>query len=313
MKATYGDGSQVYGAVKNELVSLGGYSATAPVAISYLQSSSFANVGGETHMDGLWGMAYPVLNGGNPTVIDQLVNSGMPNVFSMCFNEPAVGNAGGYLVMGGIDTSMHTGTVQYTPITSFDYYSIGVSDLRVGSTALSLTFPSTFVDSGTTFTYMPNNLYISVKAALRNAGMSSNWFTTPSDGIPCSPQVITALPTITYVFPKVGGGTFTVALSPSQYTIPCTQAGYRAFGIIPTNDNTVILGDTFMRASNTVFDRAHNQVGFAPVSSNCNGAIPVNTDVKTVPGTKSQFSSASIFFPSQFYLLVALLVIFIMN
>jgi hypothetical protein len=313
MNSRYGDGSQVYGAVRDEWVAVGGYGATGPVAVSYYQSQSFATLGGETFMDGLWGMAYPSLHGGQATVIDRMVAAGMPNVFSMCFNEPAVGTAGGYLVMGGIDTSMHTGSVQYTAITAFDYYSIAVSDVRVASTNLGITFPKTFVDSGTTFTYVPVSIYNTIRNALINRTMDSEWFMTPEGQIPCSVQPLVSLPTLSFVFPKVGGGTFSVNLSPNQYTISCSDGAYRAFGLIPTYDNMVILGDTFMHASNTIFDREHNQIGFAPVSANCNGAVALNSEAKSVPGTKSQFSDASTFLPSLAIIALSFSIFLIMN
>jgi hypothetical protein len=311
MIATYGDGSKVYGAVKTESISIGGYTASAPAAISYYQSQSFASFNGDTHMDGLWGMAYSTFNGGQPTVLDRLVSqTSMDNIFSMCFS-----NNGGYLVLGGIDTSLHTGSLQYTAITSFDYYGFAINDISISGTELDVTFPKTILDSGTTFSYIPNTIYTKIKGALRNAGMNSGFFMSPDQPIPCAIQAtINTMPNIVFVLPKVGGSTFTLTLSPSQYTIPCDDPGFRAFGFIPVADGEMaIIGDTFMHAFHSVFDREHNQIGFAPVSSNCDGFIELNSQVKTVPGTKSQFNDVATFLPSAGIIVISLALFIFLN
>jgi hypothetical protein len=111
-------------------------------------------------------------------------------------------------------------------------------------------------------------------------------------------------------FPKVGGGSFTLTMTGSQYTIPCNDAGTSiAFGFIPTSGIN-ILGDSFMQGFNTIFDRTNGQVGFAPVSTaNCNGYVALTGSTSTVPGTKSQFSSAGILIPQLFFLISVVMVL----
>lgn len=292
MRATYGDGTKVYGAVKNEKVTLGDYSATAPVAISYLQSQAFAENSKGTHMDGLWGMAYSVFNGGQPTVMDQLVSAGMPNIFSICLSDN-----GGYLVMGGINTAYHTGDVYYTPITTQDYYTISVSSIVMDGDTVTNNMPKTILDSGTTFSYVPSDIYLSMAQTLRDAGMSRNFFVSSADdAIPCARFPTGNLPNIIVNFPKVGGGTFALTFTTSEYLISCGPPSngieYFAFGFAIGSDDLSILGDSFMRPYNSIFDREHKQIGFAVVSSSCSGTVALNTKTGVGPGEKSPFSSA---------------------
>jgi len=292
MHAAYGDGSQVYGAVKQDIIKIGGLSATGPAAISYLQTSDFASLGGGTYMDGLWGMAYDTFNGGLPTVVDSLVSAGMPNVFSMCFS-----NNGGYLVMGGINTAYQTSAAQYTPITQQTYYSFNIGNVKVGGTPLGVSMPGAILDSGTTFAYVPQTVYTAMQNALINAGMNSGFFIAVGARPMCVTQV-GLVPALAFTLPAVGGGTFDLSLTFSQYTMDC-GGGTRAFNFIPVADGQMtIFGDSFMQAFNNIFDRQNSQLGFAPVSSSCIGTVSLNTQSYQVPGTKSQFSDAAAVIPS---------------
>lgn len=289
MTATYGDGTKVYGAVTMDTLKIGSYSATAPIAVSYLQSQEYGqSTSTSTYMDGLWGMAYNGFNGGQPTVMDALVSAGMPNVFAICLSD-----TGGYLTLGGINTAYHTGSVSYTPITLESYYVMRINSVAVGSSTLSSGFPLlTILDSGTTYTYVPQALYNDMATALINAGMSRNYF---GAGATCVVPGLTTPPDLVFTLPQVGGGTFTLTFGFSQYTSPCgSLPSYgRRFGFLVGDDDMAILGDTFMRPWNNVFDRANKQLGFATVSSSCTGNVALTSGQQTVPAKTSPFSAAT--------------------
>lgn len=290
MTATYGDGTSVWGAVTMDKLTIGSYTATAPVAISYLQSEGYALQRTGTYMDGLWGMGYSTFNGGQPTVMDTLVSAGMPNIFSICMT-----NTGGYLVMGGINTAYHTGAVRYTPIVEESYYVMRVNSVAIGARTLASSLaPKIILDSGTTFSYVPRDMYQEMADILIEEGVDSRMFSN-TDRIFCGtlPTIITNLPDIVFTLPAVGGGSFTLRFNPRQYTMPCNDPGYYAFGFQVGSDSLSILGDTFMRPWNNIFDRAQKQLGFAPVSSACNGYVERTSGSKTIPAKPSPFSAAT--------------------
>lgn len=289
MTATYGDGTKVYGAVTLDTLKIGSYSATAPIAVSYLQSQAYGQTtASSTYMDGLWGMAYNGFNGGQPTVMDALVSAGMPNVFTICLSDN-----GGYLTLGGINTAYNNGAVKYTPITSESYYVMTISSVRVDSSTLSSSFPSlTILDSGTTYTYIPQAMYNDMATALVSGGMSRNYF---GSGATCVVGSLLGLPNIAFTLPQVGGGSFTLTFDSSQYTVACGSiaAAGRRFAFLVGDDDMSILGDTFMRPWNNIFDRANKQIGFAAVSSSCTGYVALTTGQQTVPAKTSPFSAAT--------------------
>lgn len=309
MVTTYGDNSQVYGAVRLDSISAGSYSTTGPVAVTYLETMSFAG-NPVTYMDGLWGLAYAPLNGNQPTVMDNLVSSGMPDIFSICLSAH-----GGYLVLGGIDTSLQTTTPNYTPITTEAFYAITTSSITIGSNSLSTQIPSiTIVDSGTTFIYVPSDLYDEMTSILyNNYSMDPTFFVGSNGQIPCWTGSYLSLPDITLTFPASGGGSFPLTLTPSMYMVACDAGGHAfAFGPSP-GISMVILGDAFMMNFNVIFDRANSQVGFATASSMCaTGSVSLGS-TSTVPDTKSPFSSAATTYPSLLLALMATLLMLWIN
>lgn len=83
------------------------------------------------------------------------------DMFSMCLSAHV-----GVLGVGGYDETRHMEPLQWTAMQDSDFYYIKASNFFVGSERVSLGgIRSPFVDSGTTFTYIPTNVHNSMKIA----------------------------------------------------------------------------------------------------------------------------------------------------
>lgn len=150
--------------------------------------------------------------------------------------------------LGTIDSSKFSGSLQYEPVQSQDYWTVKLTEFSVNGNDVSGckngggSGCSAIVDTGTSLIIGPteavNNLNINV-----DPGCSG----------------IDQLPTITIKMKKL-----TFKLPPKYYVIK--YEGQCAFGIQGADGLPFwILGDTFIRAYYTLFDRGQNQIGFAPV------------------------------------------------
>lgn len=302
--ASYDDGSYAWGAATTNVITLGQYSNTAMFSVIFYESENFMNFntssGETTYSDGLWGLAYGSLTGFQ-TVVGSLVSNGMPDIFSVCLS-----NNGGYLVMGGSDSSLASSALAYTPLlTPYDYYNVQITDVQVASTSTGTPSFVAILDTGTTLCYFPLDTYNSIKQYMINYGVPQNTFNSD-----CFLTNQNRFPNLSFTL----GGKVVLVWQPSDYLLPCNQNGYFFLGFGVSKQNFAILGDIFLQPWYIEFDRENNKVGFAPVSSSCDGNVSLTTGTaKTVPGNTSPFittsSTITNTFPSIYLLILAYLLL----
>ncbi|KAM6293824.1 beta-secretase 2 isoform 3-T3 [Porphyrio hochstetteri] len=199
-----------------------------------LESENFFLTGVKWH--GILGLAYDALakpSSSVETFFDSLVRQAkIPNIFSlqMCGAGLPVsgsGTNGGSLVLGGIEPSLYTGDIWYTPIKEEWYYQVEILKLEVGGQNLELdcreyNADKAIVDSGTTLLRLPQKVFSAVVQAI-------------------------ARTSLLYIQPILGIGD----------NLQC----YR-FGISPST-NALVIGATVMEGFYVIFDRAQRRVGFA--------------------------------------------------
>jgi len=228
-------------------------------------------------VDGIVGFAYRACSAVNaPTMMDNLVSAGYADVFSMC-----AGMEGGALTIGGIG-GYHSGSIQYTPIIEEYFYTVYITDMLVRGQSLGVG-PNVYnsggavVDSGTTDLIMPRTAYNALTSIVM-ADCRDHYLTGTCDVdsrfsiwqgycYSLSAQEVAAYPDITVVF----DGGVEVDIKPQNYLVQgyCLDETLYAIAIDPAPGYYgTIMGDTFMRNVETVFDRANARVGFAPVH-NC--------------------------------------------
>jgi hypothetical protein len=119
----------------------------------------------------------------------------------------------GEVTIGGVDNSKLKGRITYAPITTADFYStnwaINVTSISFGSNVIKSDSHAALVDTGTTFTYIPEDAFDAFMSATGGA-------TDPATGL----VYFTTPPTETFSF-EIGGTHF--PLTPSQYLMPASQ------------------------------------------------------------------------------------------
>ncbi|KAF6117544.1 beta-secretase 2 [Phyllostomus discolor] len=242
--------------------------------------------------NGILGLAYAALakpSSSLETFFDSLVaQAKIPNVFSMqmCgagWPGTGAGTNGGSLVLGGIEPSLYTGDIWYTPIKEEWYYQIEILKLEIGGQSLNLdcreyNADKAIVDSGTTLLRLPQKVFGAVVDAVARTSLIPKF----SDGFWTGSQLAcwTNSDTPWSYFPKISiylraensSRSFRITILPQLYIQPMMGAGlnyecYR-FGISPST-NALVIGATVMEGFYVVFDRARKRVGFA--ASPCAG------------------------------------------
>jgi len=85
-------------------------------------------------------------------------------VFSLCLAE-----WGGRMVVGGYNSTEHTGEIRYMPmVVSGGYYYVPLGSMVVDGRTLRGNFGKAMIDSGTTYTYMASEPYRSLKTAIES-------------------------------------------------------------------------------------------------------------------------------------------------
>ncbi|CAJ0929425.1 unnamed protein product [Ranitomeya imitator] len=120
------------------------------------------------------------------TFFDSLVEQqNIPNIFSMQMCGAGLpttgeGSNGGSLVMGGIEPSLYTGEIWYTPITEEWYYQVEVLKFEVGGLNLNLgcteyNSDKAIVDSGTTLLRLPDKVFNAVVEGIIQTSLIENF------------------------------------------------------------------------------------------------------------------------------------------
>ena len=225
-----------------------------------------------------------------PDFLSIMAQEGLSPVVSACFSDE-----GGELTFGEPDLSKTTtGHILYTPvqIPKTDW-AVNVSSMQVDgadtSASISLQGLHAVVDTGTTVLIVPkpilDKLVMSLKSqcssirALREFFCNPNGksiFDVPSGQcLPFSESIFDSLPDIVLTI----GDSIIVRIPGRNYIRWEERSGHKcgmfAIMAIPAAPrDLMLLGDTFLRSSYVVFDRANMRVGFAP-SVNCTAQFAV--------------------------------------
>ncbi|XP_075053374.1 beta-secretase 2 [Mixophyes fleayi] len=280
---------------------------------SILESESFFMP--QINWQGILGLAYSTLAKPSSSVepfFDSLVQQGnIPNIFSMQMcgaglpTTDAVSN-GGSLVMGGIEPSLYTGDIWYTPITEEWYYQVEILKFEVGGITLNLdctvfNADKAIVDSGTTLLRLPDKVFNALVDAIIQTSLIQNFNNEFWTGMQLACWEKTEEPWV--YFPDLSiylrdvnsSRSFRLTMKPQLYiqsvlTVREDLSCYR-FGISPS-PNALVIGATVMEGFYVVFDRAEKRVGFAV--SNCAEVSGVRVSEISGPFSTADVSSTCI-------------------
>ena len=246
------------------------------------------------------GLAYSRLAHTTP-FFDHLVDKhSFSNIFSMALCGEKKGSA---IVLGaGLDDLSGKGW-RYTSIMEEAYYTVAAQNFyvydwkqtkrgrwekRPGAKTLLGSFPffhatksggigtRTIVDSGSTLTYLPNDVFIKLKSLLRKIGraqgISPSFWEAPEKGHislqTISSQQLSHFPSMGISFRAETGKDFVLRMPHTHY-IKHSGALHSYYAFAPAGDDAVILGMNFMENFVVRFDRHNKRIGFVPNTGYC--------------------------------------------
>lgn len=240
----YGTGS-MKGFVSQDTVAVGQASLEN---VMFAEATHMANFFNDTPSDGILGLAYvSIAEDSVPPFFDVLFQQGVVEKNEFQFYLSGDDSTDSALVLGGHDDSYCSGDYHYTNIVKELYYVVVVESIKVDGQDIGVcSFQGcvSIVDSGTSLIAGPAS---GISAIMAQANVSAD----------CSN--LDDLPDVGFVM-----NDYEFKLTPKQYVIQVeTQQGNECIsGFQAFEQNLWILGDVFMRAYTTVFDRENSKVGF---------------------------------------------------
>ncbi|EDV25773.1 uncharacterized protein TRIADDRAFT_23825 [Trichoplax adhaerens] len=252
-----------------------------------------------SNWQGILGMAYPsiAMPPYHPVepVFNQLVReTGIRDIFTLTLCGPIVQSQnyhlhdvdlGGMMTFGGIDHSLFTGPIFYTPIIRKWYYQVALTGIAIGGRSLGFSCDEynqykTIVDSGTTNFRVPESIFNRIIAFARSMtsvqvpngfwegrealcweANNAQW-----NGFPYL-EIALDLSDVNKTN-KQEHGQFTLMIPPQQYLrlaehVTVHNSPCYGFGVERSQGSGIILGDVIMEGFTVMFDRENTRVGFA--------------------------------------------------
>uniref|UniRef100_A0A8C3FVI5 Peptidase A1 domain-containing protein n=1 Tax=Chrysemys picta bellii TaxID=8478 RepID=A0A8C3FVI5_CHRPI len=192
--------------------------------------------------DGILGLAFPNISSSGAT----------PNLFSVYLSSDE--QSGSFVMFGGIDSSYHSGSLNWIPLSAETYWEITMDSITIdGETIACSNSCQAIIDTGTSLLAGPSTGISNIDSYI---GASNG-----TVRISCS--AMSSLPNIVFT---INGIKFPVPAS--AYIIDVNESGSCTSGFqsidVPTSSGELwILGDVFIRQYYVVFDRANKQVVLA--------------------------------------------------
>lgn len=250
---SYGSGA-VAGHVISAPVTIGGKTATLPVGISRKQIGFNEGI-----TDGLMGLAYNPISqiskatGMNANFMDWLAYTNkQKNMVSFYLSKD--NNRKGEVTFGGMDSSKFTGPIHFMPLNSKTFWQVDFekATFEIGDIQGSFKAPDVIADTGTSLIILRDDVARTINEALGATIFDGNTFSFPD----C--RKATLGPDVIF---NIQGKQF--AIPASIYVLKGIEPGSCTSGFTSGADGKAILGDTFLRAYYSIYDKDNAQLGFA--------------------------------------------------
>ncbi|KAL3349546.1 hypothetical protein AABB24_022582 [Solanum stoloniferum] len=264
----YAEMSSSFGLLGEDVISFGNLSELGPQRAVF--GCEIAETGDlySQRADGIMG-----LGRGDVSIVDQLVGKHViSDSFSLCYGGMDFG--GGAMVLGGIKTPAHT-VFTKSYFGRSPYYNIELKEIHVAGKPLKIN-PQVFggkhgtiLDSGTTYAYLPEAVFVAFKSAvmkelhslkqIKGPDPSFNDICFSGAGSDVS-QLAKNFPPVDMVFSD--GNKLTI--SPENYLFQHFKVrGAYCLGIFPNGKNpTSLLGGIVVRNTLVTYDRENERIGF---------------------------------------------------
>ncbi|KAI0332356.1 acid protease [Cubamyces sp. BRFM 1775] len=246
----YGDGSTVSGPVYTDTVNVAGVT----VKNQYFSPvNTLSSMFGSEADDGILGLAFPAIS-----------NLRQSPFFNTAKSQGAVKNgvfafklakSGSELYLGGTDTSLYTGSIEYHSVTGSGFWQLANAKLYLGTKTIE-SGVQTIIDSGTTIIYGPPSQVAAFYKSIPGSKVydsENGFYSFPCSSVPSN------------VAFSWGGQKWTISAANFNFgRVSSTQCiGAIAGQDLGLGSNTWLLGDSFMKNVYTVFSFDQNSVGFA--------------------------------------------------
>ncbi|KAJ1190025.1 hypothetical protein NDU88_006765 [Pleurodeles waltl] len=243
-----------------------------------------------SNWEGILGLAYAEIARPDDSLepfFDSLVKqTRVPNIFSLqlcgagfSLNQSEItSSVGGTMIIGGIDDSLYTGSIWYTPIRKEWYYEVVIVRIEINGQDLKMdckeyNYDKSIVDSGTTNLRLPKKVFEAAVSAIKMASSTEKF----PDGFWLGEQLVCwqvgttpwhIFPVISlYLMGEATNQSFRITILPQQYLRPVedvatSQDDCYKFAISQSSTGTV-MGAVIMEGFYVVFDRARKRIGFA--------------------------------------------------
>nr|Q9GMY8.1 RecName: Full=Pepsin A; Flags: Precursor [Sorex unguiculatus]BAB11750.1 pepsinogen A [Sorex unguiculatus] len=252
----YGTGSMT-GVLGYDTVQVAGIADTNQIfGLSQSEPGSFLYY---SPFDGILGLAYPSISSSGATpVFDNMWNQGLvsQDLFSVYLSSND--QSGSVVMFGGIDSSYYTGSLNWVPLSSEGYWQITVDSITMNGQSIACNGGcQAIVDTGTSLLSGPTNAIANIQSKIGASQNSQGQMAVSCSSIKNLPDIVFTINGIQYPLPA------------SAYILQSQEgcsSGFQGMDIPTSSGELWILGDVFIRQYFTVFDRANNQVGLAPVA-----------------------------------------------
>ncbi|KAG5196421.1 hypothetical protein JEQ12_011107 [Ovis aries] len=256
LSITYGTGSMT-GILGYDTVEVGGISDTNQIfGLSETEPGSFLYY---APFDGILGLAYPSISSSGATpVFDNIWDQGLvsQDLFSVYLSSNE--ESGSVVMFGGIDSSYYSGSLNWVPVSVEGYWQITVDSITMNGESIACSDGcQAIVDTGTSLLAGPTTAISNIQSYIGASEDSSGEEVISCSSIDSLPDIVFTINGVQYPVP------------PSAYILQSDDvcsSGFEGMDIPTSSGDLWILGDVFIRQYFTVFDRANNQIGLAPVA-----------------------------------------------
>lgn len=240
----------VAGPIVTDDVSIAGLNLKMEFGLALETTDQFDNY----PMDGILGLARQPGTGFTPPTFFQALQQNKvlkSNIFGLNLQRASDHSNDGEINFGGVDTTKFQGDLNYlSTIDGSNWWEIPLGGFSVNGDLTALSSRSAILDSGTSYMFVPpDDAETLFKQIPGSQSTTSNSFTVPCD----------TNTSISVVFNKVA-----YEISPKDYVGASVGNGQCTSNImseVAVDNQTWLLGDTFMKNVYTVFDGDENRIG----------------------------------------------------
>ncbi|GAA5861451.1 hypothetical protein JCM1840_005375 [Sporobolomyces johnsonii] len=277
---TYGSGS-ASGTLVQDTIRIANYTQTSQ---TFAACDTLDNIVDGT-ISGILGLGWSTIASSGATPLVQALaqaNKLPEEVFGFAFethtftttSSPTA--AGGTLTIGGLNTSLYTGSINWVDIVQpAGYWAIPLGGVSVGGTELGITSDQTVIDTGTTLIGVPTSTAETIYAQISNSQAINLDGVSGYYAFPCSQDVDVAL-TFGNVSYAIDSSQFNAGAVDSQGTL-CLGAVFA----LETGSSSVsyIVGDAFLTGVYNAYRFTDPPaVGFAKLGSGGSTSTSGSTD-----------------------------------